>query len=249
MDRRGVGIIEEEGRKPKMRNEKGFTLVELLVAMAIGGIVLAGVSMAYRTQQKSALVQDQVSAMQQNLRASMQLMEREIRMAGYDPVGSAGSGIQTATAASIRFTLDIHDGVDNDADGIVDEFDEAGNGDGDTNDINEDITYLRLDPDGDGVFDLFRRDATVGGDQPIAENIDAINFVYLGEDGNVTATLTEMRSVQITVVARTDRGDRVYTDTATYSNQQGATVFGPANDNFRRKRLTAEVICRNLGLL
>ncbi|TET85157.1 MAG: prepilin-type N-terminal cleavage/methylation domain-containing protein [Desulfobacteraceae bacterium] len=249
MDRRGMGIIEEEGSEIKMRNEKGFTLVELLVAMTVGGIVMAGISMAYRSQQKSALVQDQVCAMQQNLRASMQLMEREIRMAGYDPAGSAGSGIQTANATSIRITLDIHDGADNDADGIVDEFDEAGNGDGDTNDINEDITYLRLDPDGDGVFDLFRRDAAVAGDQPIAENIDALDFVYLDEDGNVTATLTEMRSVQITVVARTDRRDRGYTDTAIYTNQQGATVFGPGGDNFRRKRLTAEVKCRNLGLL
>lgn len=244
-----MGVTWEKGREFKMRNEKGFTLIELLVAMAICGIVLAGISMAYRSQQKSALVQDQVCAMQQNLRASMQLMEREIRMAGYDPAGSAGAGIQTANAASIRITLDIHDGTDNDADGIVDELDEAGNGDGDTNDINEDITYLRLDPDGDGVFDLFRRDATVAGDQPIAENIDALNFVYLGQDGNVTATLTQMRSVQITVVARTDRGDREYTDTATYSNQQGSTVFGPAGDSFRRKRLTAEVNCRNLGLL
>lgn len=244
-----MGIIEEEGREFKMRNEKGFTLVELLVAMAVGSIVLAGIAMAYRGQQRSALVQDQVSAMQQNLRASMQLMEREIRMAGYDPAGSAGSGIQTANATSIRLTLDIHDGADNDSDGIVDEFDEEGNGDGDTNDINEDITYLRLDPDGDGVFDLFRRDAAVAGDQPIAENIDALDFVYLDEDGNVTATLTEMRSVQITVVARTDRRDRGYTDTAIYTNQQGTTVFGPGGDNFRRKRLTAEVNCRNLGLL
>jgi len=244
-----MGIIEEEGSEIKMRNEKGFTLVELLVAMTVGGIVMAGISMAYRSQQRSALVQDQVCAMQQNLRASMQLMEREIRMAGYDPAGTAGSGIQTANTNSIRITLDIHDGADNDTDGIVDEFDEAGNGDGDTNDINEDITYLRLDPDGDGVFDLFRRDAAVAGDQPIAENIDAIDFIYLDEDGNVTATLTEMRSVQITVVARTDRRVRGYTDTAIYTNQQGATVFGPGGDNFRRKRLTAEVKCRNLGLL
>jgi type IV pilus assembly protein PilW len=249
MDWWGMGIIEEEEREINMRNEKGFTLVELLVAMAVGVIVLAGIAMAYRSQQRSAIVQDQVSAMQQNLRASMQLMEREIRMAGYDPVGNAGSGIQTANANTIRITLDIHDGVDNDSDGITDEIDEAGNGDGDTNDINEDITYLRLDPDADGVFDLFRRDAAVAGDQPIAENIDALDFVYLDEDGNVTATLTEMRSVQITVVARTDRRDRGYTDTETYTNQQGTTVFGPGGDNFRRKRLTAEVKCRNLGLL
>jgi type IV pilus assembly protein PilW len=249
MDQWWVGIIENYRRELRMRNDKGFTLVELLVAMAVGGIVLAGISMAYRTQQRSSIVQEQVSAMQQNLRAALQLMEREIRMAGYDPEGSAGSGIQTANASSIRFTLDIHDGADNDSDGLVDEIDEAGNGDGNTNDIGEDITYLRLDPDGDGVFDLFRRDASVAGDQPIAENIDALDFVYLDEDGNVTGTLSEIRSVQITVVARTDRRDRGFTDNVTYRNQRNVTVFGPAGDNFRRKILTAEVKCRNLGLL
>lgn len=232
----------------KMRQDKGFTLLELLVSMAIVGIVMAGIYSVYHAQQKSYLAQEQVAAMQQNLRAAMYLMEREIRMAGYDPLGSAGAGILSANTNSIRITLDIHDGVDNDADGNIDEDDELGNADGDTTDKDEDITYLRLDPDGDGVFDLFRRCALAANDQLVAENIDALDFIYLDENSNVAANLNEIRSVQVTIVARTGRRDSGYTDIGTYRNQQGTIVLPQQNDGFRRRLLTSEVKCRNLGL-
>ena len=230
-----------------MKDKKGFTLIELLVAMATAGIVMAGVYASYHVQQRSYLAQEQVAEMQQNLRAAMHLVEREIRMAGYNPPGSSGAGIETATATSIRVTMDIHDGLDNDGDGTIDENDEAGNGDGDTGEGNEDITYLRLDPDGDGIFDLFRRDGAIAGDQLVAENIDALDFVYLDQSGTPTATLSEIRSVQITLVARAAQGDRGYRDTETYLNQQGTVVLPSPDDAFRRRRLSAEVICRNLG--
>jgi type IV pilus assembly protein PilW len=234
--------------RTRMKRHEGFTLVELLVAMAISAIVMTAIYSAYYSQQKSFLVQDQIAAAQQNLRAGMYMMEREIRMAGYDPRGSAGAGIQTANADSIRFTLDIHDGADNDSDGIIDEDDEAGIGDGTIGDAGEDITYLRLDPDGDGVFSLFRRDGVLGVDQLVAENIDALDFVYRDRDGNVTANTSEIRSVQITMVARTDRQDPGYSDGKNYMNQQGTEVLAQQNDPFRRKILTAEIKCRNMGL-
>lgn len=232
-----------------MRHEKGFSLIEVLVAVAISGVVMASIYSVYHANLKSSLTQEQVAAMQQNLRAAMLLMERDIRRAGYDPARSSGAGIQNANATSIRFTMDIHDGVDNDGDGSTDESDEAGNGDGDVTDVNEDITYLRLDPDGDGKFDLFRRDAAVAGDQQIAENIDALDFVYIDGAGNVTATVSEIRSVQITLVARTGYEDPGFVDSANYTNQQGTVVLSQQNDKFRRKRLTAEVKCRNLDFL
>ena len=66
-----------------MRKEKGFTLVELLVAMAISGIVVAAVYTAFVTQQKSYTVQNQVAETQQNARVGLDLIAREVRMAGY----------------------------------------------------------------------------------------------------------------------------------------------------------------------
>ncbi len=83
-------------------------------------------------------------------------MEREIRMAGYDPTQSAAAGIATANGNSIRVTLDITE-------------------DGDTGDADEDITYCLSDSDGDGDNDLERNGNF------IAENINALDFVYLEE--------------------------------------------------------------------
>ncbi len=225
----------------------GFTLVELLIAMAIAGIVMAGVYSAYSSQQRSYIVQEQVAAVQQNLRVAMYFMEREIRMAGCDPKGSAGAGIRTASPNSIRITMDITggqtDGLDNDGDSNIDEADEANFGDGDTNDVNEDLTYS-LYTSG-GIQKLGRKKPSTN-NQPVAENIDALNLVYLDKDENPTITLAEIRSVQITLVARTARGDRGLKNTTVYTNQQGDQIFVAPGDNFRRKLLTAQVNCRNL---
>lgn len=217
-----------------MRDKQGFTLMELLVAMAMAGIVMGSVFSVYYSQQKSYVVQEEVSGMQQNLRAALYLMAKEIRMAGCDPTGTAGAGITTAGANSISFTLDLR-GKDPDDPP-----------DGDTGDANENITYTLYDFGGDGDTDLGRD--TGSGNSPVAENIDAINFVYLDGSGNPTASLSQIRSVQITIVARTGRKIRGYTDNNTYTNLQGATIFGPAGDNVRRVRLATNVKCRNLGL-
>ena len=229
-------------------NKDGFTLTELLIAMAVAGIVMAGVYSAYSSQQRSYIAQEQVVAVQQNLRVAMYFMEREIRMAGCDPKGSAGAGIRTASPNSIRITMDItggeNDGLDNDGDSNIDEADEANFGDGDTNDVNEDITYS-LYTSG-GIQKLGRKKPSTN-NQPVAENIDALNLVYLDKDENPTITLAEIRSVQITLVARTARADRGFKNTTAYTNQQGDQIFIAPGDNFRRKLLTAQVNCRNLA--
>jgi type IV pilus assembly protein PilW len=119
--------------------------------------------------------------------------------------------------------------------------------DGDTSDPNEDITYTLADLDGNGVMEMVRD--TGGGQQIVAENIDALDFRYLDENGAITGSAMLVRSVQITIVARTGRGDLGYQDTTSYTNLQGAEILPPPNDNFRRKTLATNIKCRNLGLL
>jgi type IV pilus assembly protein PilW len=220
----------------EITNKGGYTIVELLVGIAISGIFLTAIYSAYFTQQRSTLAQEQVSAMQRNLRSAMYFMEKEIRMAGCDPTGKAGARIETAQNNGIRFTLDVTD--------------DAGTGepDGDVGDANEDITYSLPGAD------LLRNGAR------IAENIDAINFVYLDRDGarlddgsgNVIYddSKAEIRSIQVTVVARTGKEDPHYSDSTTYKNKLDEPIFTPAGNavHFRRKVLRTSIKCRNLGL-
>lgn len=222
--------------RPSISSE-GFTLTELLVAMIVASVVGAGIYSTFYSQHKSYVVQDQIAAMQQNLRGAMHMLGRDVRMAGYDPTGWTDAKIETAQANTIRITMDLTD--------------DAGTGgpDGDAGDPNEDVTYSLLDVDGDGDTDLARTDTNGVGVQQIAENVDALDFVYLDKDGNTTATLTEIRSVQVSLVARTERRDPGYNNTNVYQNQQGTVLFTPpAGDGYRRRVLSEEFKCRNLGL-
>ena len=217
--------------------DQGFTLLEVLVVILILGIVMAGVYSVYTSQQKSFLIQEDVAEMQQNLRAAMFTMVREIRLAGCNPTGKATAGIVTANVSTISVTMDISGNNPN-----VDPPD------GDTSDANEAVTYALMDTDSDGTIDSLGRN-TGGGLQPVASNIDAMNFVYLDGNGNVTADLTQIRSVQVTVVARTENPSVGFRNTANYRNLQGAVIFTAPGDAFRRKVFATNIRCRNLGLL
>ncbi len=65
------------------RKEYGFTLIELLISMAISGILLAATVTTFIAQQKSYNLQTQIADMTLNVRAAIDMMAREIRMAGY----------------------------------------------------------------------------------------------------------------------------------------------------------------------
>ena len=66
-----------------MGSKKGMSLVELLVVLVLISLLIAAMFRSFIDQQKSYAMQDQVIDMQQALRAAIDRMTREIRMAGY----------------------------------------------------------------------------------------------------------------------------------------------------------------------
>ena len=65
-----------------------------------------------------------------------------------------------------------------------------------------------------------------GANVALAENIESLNFVYLDQSGVTTSSIPNIRSVQITLIAKADRDDL----------------------DVPLKTLQTEVRCRNLGL-
>ena len=65
-------------------NKKGITLIELLIALVIAAITLAGIYRVFISQTKTYAVQDQVVEVQQNIRSAMEIMLRDLRMTGFD---------------------------------------------------------------------------------------------------------------------------------------------------------------------
>jgi type IV pilus assembly protein PilW len=198
--------------------EKGFTIVELMISLLIGGVVMGGVISAFLAQHKTYLVQDDNVFMQENLRSAVEIMTRDLRMIGYDP-DELGAGITAAAANSITFTKG------NDAGGL------------------ETITYSLYDAYGDNDTDLGRN---AGAQMPVAENIEVLDLVYLDGSGNVTAVLADIRTIQLALVVRAETPDPKYVDTNSYTNLQGTVILPPPGDNFRRRLYRSTVVCRNL---
>lgn len=81
-------------------DEKGVTLIELLIALVISGIIVAAIYRMFVAQTRSYTVQDQVAEVQQNVRNAMELLVRDIRMAGFDDdkLNSLGEDIHPPAA-------------------------------------------------------------------------------------------------------------------------------------------------------
>jgi prepilin-type N-terminal cleavage/methylation domain-containing protein len=94
-------------------NFRGFTLVEMVLALAISTIVLAAVYSVFTIANKNFTTQNAAANVQQNLRSAIRLMARDIRHAGLDPSGSDNFGITYASQSKIRFTMDrdTHNGI------------------------------------------------------------------------------------------------------------------------------------------
>ncbi len=81
----------------RLRGVAGFSLIELLIALAVSSILALSLWSLAATQQRTYGSQDSASEMQQNLRAALQDLTRDIMAAGLGPQSSTISG-QDASA-------------------------------------------------------------------------------------------------------------------------------------------------------
>jgi prepilin-type N-terminal cleavage/methylation domain-containing protein len=105
--------------------KNGFTLVELMVAMAIGMVVMLAIYSASDLAQRSSSSVGRKVVTQQDARAVLDLMAMEIRMASFNPTRATGiwrnpgncgalsanqtyKGIQNAAASTITVEMDLN---------------------------------------------------------------------------------------------------------------------------------------------
>ncbi len=223
-----------------LRPKEGFTLVEMMVALVVASFIMAAVFGAYVSNQKVHSVQNQVVDMQQNLRASSNILERELRMAGFDPgdaaapvapvPGVAGATILSAFPNAVSFSFDSdEDGCLGDAcpggapyanEFIAFYIDNAGLGL--RRAISDEEMTIAEPTAGSGQYEVT---ANALQDQPIARTIEAIEFFYTIDDGTGTITKTteptaaeydDIVSVQISILARAEARDMKFNNGTTY---------------------------------
>lgn len=163
---------------------KGFSLVELIVVLAIAGIIATVLNSVSLSHLRTYTTQIERVHTQQTLRATLCYLVNKIRMAGYKGTANDGlvdpldnddadrAGILLAQEGQLRITADL------DNSGFL--------RDSGSEDIN---IRLSDDSDGNGVIDggianhlgstLAIQFNGQGGYQPIAEGISGISFTYM----------------------------------------------------------------------
>ena len=88
----GAGMV----MSTRSREEHGFTIIELLAALIVALVIVGAGFTALTTSDKASRVNDMVAETQQNVRIAMELLSRDVKMAGFGmtaPVGTCANAI------------------------------------------------------------------------------------------------------------------------------------------------------------
>jgi len=202
----------------KKNRENGFSLIELLVALAIFLIILAAITNAFITQRKTYDVQEQVTEMTQGARSAMDMLSTEIRQAGYNPANITNFVGIPYSASQLQLLADLRgDSVSSPPDG-------------DTLDPNENIIYtydstnLRINRNDVNTEDVAH---------PFAENVQSYTVKYFEGDG-VTEVVSvddnsKIRQIEIEIVVRTSEPDPDYSTNSGYRSFTLTSRITPVN--------------------
>lgn len=191
----------------KLRKIDGFTLIELLVSMSIGMVILAAVTTTFMSQTRIYNAQEQVNEMQQNARGALDLITREVKMAGYNPNGASFNGV-TYSTTQLMVQADL------DSSGLIST----------TSTANEQITYAYDSPN-----KRITRAVGVGAAQTLADHISDFTFSYLDGTGTATTVSANIRQVSINITASTAKPDPNYTSNGGYRTYTVSATITPGN--------------------
>jgi len=157
----------------------GFSLVEILVAMVSASILMAAVVGLFTTLNKSYTTQTVAADAQQVVRAGIDFMAENIRMAGLDPAETGLFGIVGPPGSnSIDFTADMN------FNGVLDNPSAAP-------DPPERITYYL---NGSQVMQ-----SANGSVQALLGNVTDLTFTYFDADDLETAVVDDIRTIRISM--------------------------------------------------
>ena len=142
----------------------GFTLIEVLMSIAILSILFGTIYRTFDTFNRSYTSENVKAGVQQKSRLGIDLMARDIRLAGLDPLGTSAAGFNPANtnSTSVQFSADL-------------------NYDGDLDDPFEDIIYALNG-------NLLQQTSDLGGGlltATLLDNVTALSFTYLDQSDNL----------------------------------------------------------------
>ncbi len=193
------------------KSPNGFTLIEMVVALGLSLVTVSAIYALYVSELKAQYVREDRLEMQQQARVVIDVMSREILMAGYDP-----RGVNRDTDLSNDFQ-----GITYDPDRLIIKADLNGNGL--IADPNESIAFVY-----DAKTHTLRRN-TGGGNQPFGENVESLLVEYFDKEGTPTVDSTSISQVKITVTACTEDPDPKYVPNGGYRTVTFQSRLTPRN--------------------
>lgn len=152
------------------RAAKGFTLAELLVSLAVLGLLMAGmVALLHAGLGSYGWGRARVEA-QQSARTALERMVKELREAGYDPTGAKLAAVLEAGPERVTFQRDLNEN------GVIDP-------------TRERVSFFLRGT-------VLRREAG-GGAQPIIEGVRSLALHYFDLAGAPTGDPAKVASIGI----------------------------------------------------
>ena len=192
-------------------SREGFTLVEMVVALSLSLVTVSAVYSLYVSELRAQYVREDRLEMQQQARVVIDVISRELLMAGYDP-----RGVNNDVDLSNDFL-----GITYDPDRLIIKADLNGNGV--IADPNESIIFVY-----DAKTHTLRRN-TGGGKQPFGENFESFLVEYFDQEGNPTVDSASIQQVKITVTARTEAPNHKYVPNGGYRTVTLQSRLTPRN--------------------
>ena len=173
----------------------GFAVVEMLLVLGALAVLFGAIYSGFDRLNRSYAAENAKAGTQQSARIGVETMVQDMRLAGLNPLGTAGAGVVAASATTFQFTADI-------------------NYDGDVGDPFEDITYALSGSNLTQTSHL--------GSEVLLEGVTNLTFTYFDDTGtaippvDLAARRQDIRTVGIALTVsrpagRNQQVSRTYT--------------------------------------
>ena len=179
------------------KDKRGFSLIELLITLVIMSVISLAIYGVFSVSSRTYTTQGVTADVQQSVRAAMEVMLQDIRMAGLDPTASGNFGIESAEATKLRFTSDSIDAGLGDFNGVLE----------DTN--SERITYVLQ---GTQLNQILYEITASENSQPLISDVQNLTFTYFDADGNDLGSpvpalqLADIRTINVSITVEEPAG-------------------------------------------
>jgi prepilin-type N-terminal cleavage/methylation domain-containing protein len=170
------------------KNQRGFTLVEMMVATALMGFVLAAALLSLQAGTQASDVTTGRAEAQSTLRFAMDRLVAEMRTTGYNPTGATTwdpVAAMGATTVILQSDLDANGTLETPA-GACDAAAPA--------------ERVRYRISGNNLMRALMTGGT--GTTAVCETtlisgVQSLSFTYVGDDGNTTGTAANVRMIRV----------------------------------------------------